>query len=488
MSDIILSNAVRENLLSLQNTSNLMSTVQNRLATGLDVNSALDDPNAYFTASALNNRAADLNRLLDDMGQGVQTLKSADDGLTSITDLVDSAKALASQALQTDSQYERRNYAKQYNNLLEQIEDIAKDASYKGKNLLGGIGNDLRVIFNEENTSKIDIFSIDYTDTTLEDGLNLQRLEEGSAASTAFTLTGGTATFSLENSLGDNVTPNTPLSDITNITFPDPTYVDGNAFTVTPGVTTVSDFTDFIDGLPGVSGEYNVETGSMKVVSTNDLVISSDAGGATPIQDTTPADIANYTVAPLTETSNLVTSGRFTLEDVITFEDGNEFELGEIEITADTTVADLVLDLNDIQGVEASFNATTGTITTTSDVDLRIFSTDTTDFPDVSVNAVDAGFAEDSLISNIIDRINVTLDVIRTQASEFGTNLSTVEIRQDFTQSLIVTLETGAGQLTIADMNEEGANMLALQTRQQLSSTALSLANQSDQTVLSLFG
>ena len=79
------------------------------------------------------------------------------------------------------------------------------------------------------------------------------------------------------------------------------------------------------------------------------------------------------------------------------------------------------------------------------------------------------------------------LDTLRSQASTFGSNLSIVQNRQDFTKTMIDTLETGAGNLTLADMNEEAANLLALQTRQQLSSTSLSLASQADQAVLRLF-
>ena len=75
----------------------------------------------------------------------------------------------------------------------------------------------------------------------------------------------------------------------------------------------------------------------------------------------------------------------------------------------------------------------------------------------------------------------------RTQASKFGSNLSTVQTRQDFTKTLVTTLQSGADNLVLADTNEEGANMLALQTRQQLSTTALSLANQASQAVLRLF-
>ncbi|MBO6932746.1 MAG: flagellin, partial [Roseibium sp.] len=78
-------------------------------------------------------------------------------------------------------------------------------------------------------------------------------------------------------------------------------------------------------------------------------------------------------------------------------------------------------------------------------------------------------------------------NTLRAQASTFGTNLSIVENRQDFTKSLINTLEEGAGKLTLADTNEEGANLLALQTQQSLASTSLSLAAQADQNVLRLF-
>ena len=84
--------------------------------------------------------------------------------------------------------------------------------------------------------------------------------------------------------------------------------------------------------------------------------------------------------------------------------------------------------------------------------------------------------------------LTAALSTLRSQSQAFGSNLSTVQIRQDFTKSMINTLQTGADALTLADSNEEGANLLALQTRQQLSTTALSLASQASQAVLRLFG
>ena len=85
-----------------------------------------------------------------------------------------------------------------------------------------------------------------------------------------------------------------------------------------------------------------------------------------------------------------------------------------------------------------------------------------------------------------LDAIRLALGAVRSQASAFGSNLSIVQSRSDFTRNMINTLQTGAAKLTLADSNEEAANLLALQTRQSLSSLNLSMASQSDQSVLQL--
>src|SRR5215510_11743650 len=105
MSGITLSSAVRQNLLSLQNTASLASITQNRLATGKKVNSALDNPVNFFTASGLDSRSNDIANLLDGIGNGIQVLKAADTGITSLTNLINTAKSIANQALQTQIGY-----------------------------------------------------------------------------------------------------------------------------------------------------------------------------------------------------------------------------------------------------------------------------------------------------------------------------------------------------------------------------------------------
>ena len=88
MADIVLSAGVWQNLLSLQNTASLMSTTQNRLATGKKVNTALDNPTNFFTSQSLQFRAGDLNNLLDNIGQAQKTLEAANQGITSLTKLI----------------------------------------------------------------------------------------------------------------------------------------------------------------------------------------------------------------------------------------------------------------------------------------------------------------------------------------------------------------------------------------------------------------
>jgi flagellin len=96
----------------------------------------------------------------------------------------------------------------------------------------------------------------------------------------------------------------------------------------------------------------------------------------------------------------------------------------------------------------------------------------------------------DFLDSNSANQVLASLDnastTLRSEASALGSNLSIVEIRQDFNKNLINVLQTGASNLTLADTNEEAANSQALSTRQSIAVSALALANQSQASVLQL--
>src|SRR5690348_5981408 len=109
MSGIVLSASVRQNLLALQNTASLLATTQNNLATGNKVSTALDNPTNFFTAQSLNNRASDISNLLDGIGNGVQVLQAANTGITSLQSLVNSAKSIANQVLQSPVGYDTKS-------------------------------------------------------------------------------------------------------------------------------------------------------------------------------------------------------------------------------------------------------------------------------------------------------------------------------------------------------------------------------------------
>ena len=238
MSDISLTASMRSNLLSLQNTQSLMDMTQERLSTGKKVNSAIDNPSSYYTAASLNNRASDLSALLDSMGQGIQTIKAADEGIEAITAFAEQAKALAHTArdapitvtegsvepefaettLETlatalagkdgvagaeaadgkisieaaagykievkagagafadkvtstaanNGSANRVKSAAQFDSILAQIDQLAADSGYKGVNLLQS--NNLKVVFNEDRSSSIEVVGVDASSEGLKIG------------------------------------------------------------------------------------------------------------------------------------------------------------------------------------------------------------------------------------------------------------------------------------------------------------------------------
>src|SRR3954463_15715406 len=162
--DIVLTSGVRQNLLQLQKTAELISNTQTKLATGKRVNSALDNPINYFTAQGLTNRASDLTNLLDSMSTGISTIQAANNGITSITKLVQSAQALVSQANQTSDTTVRSGLASQYDAILTQITQLAGDSGFNGINLLASTtSTNLVLTLNESGSSTVTVSAVDFS-------------------------------------------------------------------------------------------------------------------------------------------------------------------------------------------------------------------------------------------------------------------------------------------------------------------------------------
>jgi flagellin-like hook-associated protein FlgL len=501
MGDIVLSAGVRQNLLSLQSTADLMATTQNRLATGKKVNSALDNPGNFFTSQALNNRASDLNSLLDSIGQAQKTIEAADHGITSLTKLVESAKSIAKQARQAPSagtptygaiavagdppnetlgstgngsaitvaNATTYSFDININGVGAQTVTYTSDASATYSEILAGLQADF--------ASKVNIAGftagtdIELVSNAGGDGLKINALK----ADTDFTIA---------NNTGAGLTNNTYNSQslLDNIGTAGQTLtvaVNGGAnqvITFGTGVGQVSTLAELnatigtLSGLAAGSGAnnsavtFNVASGT----SQNSLTLtSSNAGLATAL------GIANGTTQG-TATPGVANATRTSLE--------NDFNAVLSQI--DTLAADASYNgINLLNGddLKVVFNESGSSSLTIAGV--------TFNTTGLGMSTATSGyFQSDGNVDLALTSVDNALKTLRTQASAFGSQLTTVQTRQDFTKNLIRTLQTGADNLVLADTNEEGANMLALQTRQQLSTTALSLSAQADQAVLRLFG
>ena len=181
VSNIYLTAGIRENLFSLQKTERAMETTQNRLATGLRVNSALDDPINFFAAQGHRQRATDLAALKDGMNEAIQTVKAADAGLEGLMDLIAQIKSLVT-AYQTADAAGQALLDAQYAELLVQTEDLVGDANYKGTNLLDA-ADSLTITFNVAGDSTLTIAGEDVTNATLGiTGLDLSDATTSNAA------------------------------------------------------------------------------------------------------------------------------------------------------------------------------------------------------------------------------------------------------------------------------------------------------------------
>ena len=499
MGDIVLSAGVRQNLLSLQSTADLMSLTQNRLATGKKVNSALDNPGNYFTSQALSNRASDLNALLDSIGQAQQTLKAADQGITSIMKLVESAKSIAKQARQapqpTSAVYSAVSLS---GNPTDETIGVANGAAFGANAVAGDAGNLV-----------IDIGGTDYT-VALAAGNDLDAFVATFNGTAGL---GATGAITASNNAGAlQLTANNADVDFTI----DATSTAGTLAKLGGGITSGANVTStsLLDNI-GASGHtltVAVNGGANNVITfgTGPGQVSTLAelnamlGTISGMTGSANNAAVNFNVASGgAQTSLSLTSSNAALTAALGIGGIVGTTQGTASVSApDATRTSLQADFNNVlQQVDAlAGDASYNGINLLDGDNLKVIFNEegtssltiagvTFDSAGLGLSAVGgAGFQSDGDIDTIIATVDLALKTLRTQASAFGANLTTVETRQNFTKGLIQVLETGSDNLVLADTNEEGANLLALQTRQQLSTTALSLSAQADQAVLRLFG
>ncbi len=500
-SNITLSSSVRQNLLSLQDTAALSALTQNRLATGKKVNSALDNPGNFFTSQSLNNRASDLNSLLDSIGQAQQTLKAADQGISSVTKLVESAKSIAKQARQAP-----QPGSTTYSAVALSGNPTDETLGTSGNGTALTVANAQTYSFGI-NINGAGVQTVTYTsDASATYGEILAGLQASFA--TALTASGVDSSDAalVSNAAGDGIAVNATNADIDFV-------ISASASAGLTAATYAS--TSLLDniGTSGTSLTLAVNGGANQVISFGTGVgevstlaeLSTKLNTISGVTATTSNSAVGITLdTASSQNSILISSSNAALTSAIGYGSvvGNTYQGTATVGAANSTRTSLQSDYNnvltqiDALASDASYNG----VNLLDGDDLKVVFNETGtssltitgvtfDAAGLGLDAVSgAGFQSDGDIDTLISDLDTALSSLRTQASKFGSNLSTVQTRQDFTKNLINTLQTGADNLVLADTNEEGANLLALQTRQQLSTTALSLSAQADQAVLRLFG
>jgi flagellin-like hook-associated protein FlgL len=514
-SDITLSSAIQSNLLALQNTASLQDTTQSHLSTGLKVSSAIDNPVAYFQAKALTDRASDFQNSKDNIGQGISSLSTALQGITSIQTLVSQLKGLALSA-QSASSTQIGSLVQQYNALRGQINTLAQDTSYQGLNLIAGSGSNLTVSFSNLTGSNLVVSSVDASASTY--GLNIAKALTSNGgfqvgfqgatsahivgygnevdvvySGTANSLTSGTYTFSYgTQSLSIKVASQGGFSQGGLTTTAN--FTPGTVFSLMVGSTTSFNagyvLTASIQNSSNVSFEVAANTAAMVSTATglapqNISFTLNGLTGTTLLSGTYTFSYGGNTVSFLVaasgafdSTTTLYNGETLSFQLSVGSTVGGAFSgtfsgqnVAYVAAYASSTVVVCGSYMAGGTGnvVYATMSGTSGSAVSTIDGQTYM-----------DTNLLGAVNAE-------VNRLDVNLQTLRAYASNLGTNVALLNTRLDFTNSYINLLSSGSGKLTLADLNQEGANLLALQTRQQLGVQALSFAGQNEKSILQLF-
>ena len=434
MSDISLTASMRSNLLSLQGTASLMDRTQDRLSSGKKVNSAIDNPSSYYTALSLNNRAGDLSSLLDSMGQGISTIKAANEGIESITSFVEQAKAVANSARGensptvtssgTFSATATKTYSFTAGAAAREFE-----SEYTGDELVTALNTKMHDAapggWGLANTI---VASYDATTGQIT-------IKDGDTVESTFDAYG----FKL-NAGGDDVfvSPSTASS------------IDALKTSLETAAANLKD----------ASG--NAVEGLTFEASDGKIVVTSEKGTEVSVGGTTKGVTLSGTAGSSARAAYM--------------EQFNSILIQITDMANDSGYKGVNLLKND--DLTVVFNEDRSS-------DLFIKGADAT-AEGLGLEPV-TDWSTDEKITDTLKAVDTAISSLRAMASEFGNNYAILQNRENFTSNLINVLEEGADKLTLADMNEESANMLALQTRQQLAINSLSLASQAAQSVLRLF-
>ena len=422
MSDISLTASQRSSLISLVDIQQLSDRTQLRLSTGRRVNSASDDAVNFFRSRSLNNRADDFRIRQDDIAQGVQSLQVTIDALDTVDTLLRQLRGIA-ESTRSQNLTERQRSNSQFQEILRQVRFLVDDSSYQGLNLLNNTSNQLDVRFGVKTQSRLNISGLNLTPRNISN--YKQAYLRNFFVTNAFS-----SLKKLDNKVLSVFGANYSLFN-QNLRISTGAFLSGllNSGTGISGSKVKST-------IAGLSSKFSV----MAAANKSQLFLKANV----------------HSVVAKTGFSRLADRNSTLLAN---------FAYSLIKNRTDHLFSDVIF------GRMNSQLHVSGLLGTTLN---QSFS---------NLGSANSNVSE---INNVVQHIDSAISRVRSQAAELGTNNAILQTRANFTATYVNSLQGGSDNLVLADLNEEGANIVVLQTRQQLAINSLSIAGRQQQSILQL--
>ena len=532
MPAVSLSAGMKTSLMSLQSTQKLIETTQEHMTTGRKVAKPSDDPAAYYAAVTLTDRAGDLSSRLDGMGQAVQAIKAADNGIQAMRSVLSNMKAVVENALTTNESDSNTRAAmgKKFNDLLVQLNSFAKDSAYGGINLLADdqeIKVQLGQRYNESvfNVKGFHVAGATEIDANGEvsglsrtampsswkldaNGNDKKTLDYDPASPSVlpphqvftFDQTSGIVTYTDADGVQRKETGIAKVENINGTVYTFSRFDADAASAIDADVTTgTGQFADF-QGY-NLSGATASETLTY-FNAAGEVVTVEGVDGTAAVTVSADGSTITYTRggSPVTEENfSAVRYGAYSEASGYAIQYFDDGVTGTpVTAAAGDRIEKVILDGGDLkyhvfQEYEVAYASEVSTFAfalnkvedPNSIIGIKAYGTDQTT---ATGHEIDWGKADSYKhdLSTVLSSIEAIDEVLKTRSKLFSFDQSTITLREEYTKEFINTLETGSDKLTLADLNEEAANLLSLQTAQQLGVQAMSLSNQQTQSVLRL--
>jgi flagellin len=489
MNDISLTTGMRSNLLSLQGTVDLLNRTQNRLSSGKKVNTAIDNPVSFFASQALTARASGIDALKDGMGQAIQTIQAADKGIKAITAMIEQAKGLAQSGLSAAAGTGKDTVTVTLNSVAD-----GDTIAIGGTTLVASVATTTATV------ASVDILfgaNIAQGETISVGGQTYVASVGGVAGGYTFII-GADAEASSNNLfarinaqvggayVATGATANTVRivagsSGLTSTTVAAGTYA-GATITPNAGTPITNALSQLEFARTGNDIVDAINLADKFLASTDAGIVALRAGGWTVTADTGVITVAHAdTDLDLTATNP---SNAATMVEALVSADEELSTLVDRYNVMRTQIDELADD----SGYKGKNLLAGNTLTVQFEgTTLDVVGFDAKVATDLNISAAAWLTGGSTAIDADILELDAALSTMRQESSKLAGNLSIITVRNDFSTNIINTLIEGSDKLTLADSNEEGANMLMLQTRQTLATTALSLSAQAAQSVLRLF-